>query len=162
MLRRLLASRVAAIVACVALVAVIAFELVRLTEDDSLPRGTAASRSVARDMAVALTSFDHERIDADLERVLALGSPAFERQFRTAMGPSFLEGVTSRRTVSSGRVVVGPTIQRVGSGAATYLVVVNQQIVSEGSDEPARESRVAMLVRVSTAGNPKVQHVEVI
>jgi hypothetical protein len=113
-------------------------------------------------MAVALTSFDHRRIDADLERVLALGSPAFERQFRTAMGSTFLEGVTSRRTVSTGRVVSGPTVQRAGNGAATYLVVVNQQILSEGSDQPARQSRVALLVRVSTGGDPKVQHVEVI
>lgn len=162
MFRRLVDNRVVAIAVCVALVALIAFELVRVGDDGGLPRGSAEGRATAREVAVALTSFDHERIDADLDRVLALGSPEFERQFRTAMGPRFLDGVRTRKTVSTGEVVLGPTVQRVAGESATYLVVVRQQIVSEGSDDPATQSRVAMLVRVSTGPDAKVEHVEVI
>lgn len=162
MLRRLVLNRWLAIAACVALVGVIALELVRLADDRGLPAGTDESRAAARAVAVALTSFDHERIDADLDRVLALGSAEFERQFRSAMGPAFLDGVKSRKTVSTGKVVLGPTIQRVAGDSATYLVVVNQQIVSGSSDDPAQQSRVAMMVRVSTGPSAKVEHVEVI
>jgi hypothetical protein len=53
-------------------------------------------------------------------------------------------------------------VQRVADGRASYLVVVSQQVVSEGSDNPAQQLRVAMLVSVSTGTTPKVESVQVL
>jgi hypothetical protein len=163
-LRRLASNRWLALAVCVVLVGVVALELTTLTDDrgGGLPSAPVASRDVARGFAVAVTSFDHTRIDADLQRVLDYGTPGFEREFRAAMGPGFVDAITSNKRVSTGRVVVGPTVQRVADGRASYLVVVSQQVVSEGSDNPAQQLRVAMLVRVSTGAAPKVESVEVL
>jgi hypothetical protein len=78
------------------------------------------------------------------------------------MGPDFVNGITRNKRVSRGQVVLGPTVQRVADGRASYLVVVSQQVVSEGSDNPAQQLRVAMLVSVSTGATPKVESVEVL
>jgi Mce-associated membrane protein len=155
-------NRWLALGACVVLVGVVAFELYRLTDDRGLPTAPAASRDVARDFAVAVTSFDHKRIDADLQRVLSFGSAGFEREFRAAMGANFVDGVKANKRVSTGKVVAGPTVQRVADGRASYLVVISQQIVSEGSDTPAQQLRVAMLLSVSTTTDPKVESVQVL
>jgi Mce-associated membrane protein len=155
-------NRWLALGACVVLVGVVAFELYRLTDDRGLPSAPAASRDVARDFAVAVTSFDHKRIDADLQRVLSFGSAGFEREFRAAMGANFVDGVKANKRVSTGKVIAGPTVQRVADGRASYLVVVSQQIVSEGSDTPAQQLRVAMLLSVSTTTDPKVESVQVL
>lgn len=164
MLRRLLFNRWLALAACVVLVGVVALELTSLTDGGGggLPRAPAASREVARDFAIAVTSFDHKRIDSDLQRVLDFGTPGFEREFRAAMGPGFVDAIRTNKRVSTGHVVVGPTVQRVADGRASFLVVVSQQVVSEGSDNPAQQVRVAMLVRVSTGAAPKVDSVEVL
>jgi hypothetical protein len=163
-LRRLALNRWLALAVCVVLVGVVALELQRLTDDrgGGLPSAPVASRDVARDFAVAVTSFDHKRIDADLDRVLAYGTPGFEREFRAAMGADFVDAIKTNRRVSTGHVVVGPTVQRVADGRASYLVVVSQQVVSEGSDDPAQQVRVAMLVSVSTSAAPKVESVQVL
>jgi hypothetical protein len=163
-LRRLALNRWLALAVCVALVGVVALELKRLTDDrgGGVPSAPAASRDTARDFAVAVTSFDHKRIDTDLQRVLDYGTPGFEREFRAAMGPDFVNGITTNKRVSHGQVVVGPTVQRVADGRASYLVVVSQQVVSEGSDSPAQQLRVAMLVSVSTGATPKVESVQVL
>jgi hypothetical protein len=163
-LRRLALNRWLALAVCVVLVGVVALELKGLTDDrgGGLPSAPAASRDVARDFAVAVTSFDHKRIDTDLQRVLDYGTPGFEREFRAAMGPDFVDGIRANKRVSTGRVVVGPTVQRVADGRASYLVVVSQQVVSEGSDNPAQQLRVAMLVSVSTGTTPKVESVQVL
>jgi hypothetical protein len=163
-LRRLTLNRWLALAACVLLVGVVALELKSLTDDrgGGLPSAPTASRDVARDFAVAVTSFDHKRIDADLQRVLDYGTPGFEREFRAAMGPDFVDGIKANKRISTGQVVVGPTAQRVADGRASYLVIVSQQVVSEGSDNPAQQLRVAMLVSVSTGGTPKVESVQVL
>jgi hypothetical protein len=161
-LRRLLLNRWLAVAVCVVLVGVIAFELKSLTDDGGLPTAPAASGTVAREFAVAVTSFDHKRIDADLQRVLSFGSSGFEREFRAAMGPKFVDGIKANKRISTGKVVLGPTVQRVADGRASYLVVVSQQIVSEGSDQPAQQLRVAMLLSVSTGSDPRVENVQVL
>ena len=160
---RLFANRWLAGVLVVLLAVGIGFEIRALADDGGgTPSAPAASRDVARKFAVAVTSFDHKRIDQDLARVLAFGTSGFEREFRTAMGPNFIEGIKANKRVSKGTVVVGPSVQRTAKGRAAFLVVVAQQIVSEGSDAAPQSLTVPMLLTVSTDSSPKVENVEVL
>ena len=161
-MRRFRSSQLLAGAVVVALVVGIGFELNALAADRDLPHAPAASRDVARKFAVAVTSFNHKTIDADLKRVLALGTAGFEREFRAAMGANFVQGIKDNKRVSSGRVVSGPTVQRVSGGRAAFLVVVAQRIVSEGSDTAPQSLTSSMLLTVSTGKDPRVENVEVL
>ena len=78
------------------------------------------------------------------------------------MGPNFVQGIKDNKRVSTGRVVSGPTVQRVAGGRTAILVVVAQRIVSEGSDTAPQAITSAMLITVTTAKDPKVENVEVL
>ena len=109
-----------------------------------------------------MTTFDYRRIDADTQRVLAFGTSGFERDFRKAMGDGFAEQATAAKRISVGEVVAGPTTQRVRDDRATLLVVLNQRIVSDGSQDPPQVVRVTMLVTVETDKKPLVTGVQVL
>jgi hypothetical protein len=128
---------------------------------DAEPHATPQAVGLARRFAVAVTSFDHKRLDADVARVLALGTPGFEDKFRQAMGPDFAARIAANKTVSSGRVVAGPRAQRVAGGLVTFLVVVDQQVTSEGGQEKPQVIRVGLLLSVDEQGT-KVSKVEVL
>jgi hypothetical protein len=129
--------------------------------DDAEPRPAPQAVGLARRFAVAVTSFDHKRLDTDIARVLDLGTPGFEAKFREAMGPDFATRIAANKTVSSGRVVAGPRAQRLAGGLATFLVVVDQQVTSEGAQEQPQVIRVGLLVSVDQQGS-KVTKVEVL
>ena len=149
----------------VLLVALVGFEIAALADDDGTgaPEAPRAATRVARDFAVAITSFDHKRIDADVERILSFGDERLERDFRAAMGDGFVEGVERNKRVAVGRVLYGPTVQRVADGSAAFVVVVGQRIVSEAkTDDPPQSLTVSMLVTVTTDDDPIVVEAEVI
>lgn len=159
--RRSLAFGAVAVLAV--LVAAEAFFLVR--GGQRLPDVPDASRDIARDFAVAATSFDYRQIDRDIERVLAFGDAGFVDEFRAAMGEDFVSGVVEARRVSVGEVIAGPTVQRVVDGRAVLLVILNQRVASADEDEvlgPPQHVRVAMLVTVETDDDPRVVAVEVL
>lgn len=161
MLGRLVRNRFLATGVFAALVVVLAFEA-GAVRSGGLPHAPAPSRDVARQFGVAVTSFDYRHVDSDIGRVLALGGPGFGTQFRNAMGANFVDSIKTNKRISSGQVVLGPTVQRVSGGRATFLVVVSQQIVSDGSSTPPQSLRVAMLVTVTTSSRPLVQSVQVL
>jgi Mce-associated membrane protein len=161
-LGRLVRNRFLAAGAVVVLVVLLGFEFKALGSGGGLPHAPAASRDVARQFGVAVTSFDYRQVDADIARVLALGGPGFETDFRNAMGANFVDGIKTNKRISTGHVALGPTVQRVANGRATFLVVVSQQIVSDGSNTPPQSLRVAMLVTVTTSSRPLVQSVQVL
>ena len=131
------------------LVVLLAFELVTLIgADRGGPSASAADVDVARRFAVAATSFDYKRLDADVRRVLDLGSPRLERDFRSAMGPNFTNGIATNKSVSTGVIVVGPRVQTISVGRAIFLVVVDQTVTSEGSPAQPRLVHTGLLVTV--------------
>jgi hypothetical protein len=160
---RLLRSRVVAFGVALALAATLVLEVVTLRRDGGLPHAPSGAAALVRRFGVAVTSFDHRRLDADLARVLALGTPGFERDFRSAMGSDFTARIAANRTVSVGAVVAGPQIQRVDRDRASLLVLLDQRIAAEGSDRPPDVVRVALLVTVQRgAGDPLVAAVQVL
>jgi hypothetical protein len=163
-MRRLLASRLAAGVVCLVLVALIAVGgALLLTDDgDDLPTAPQASVDVAHDFALAATTFDYRRIEQDRERVLAFGSAELRRDFASVMGDDFAERAAEARRVSVGEIVAGPTVQRVADGRATLLVVLNQRVVSDGDEPNPQVVRVSMLVTVETDDEPQVTRVQVL
>jgi hypothetical protein len=149
--------------AAVALAATLAVELVALRRDAGLPEAPPGATALVRTFGVAVTSFDHRRLDADLARVLALGTPGFERDFRSAMGPDFTARIAANRTVSVGSVVAGPRVQRVDGNRASLLVLLDQRITAEGAERPPDIVRVALLVTVQRGpGDPRVAAVQVL
>ena len=146
----------------VLLVALLAFELISLIGSDrGVAKASAADTDVARRFAVAVTSFDHKRLDADVQRVLDLGTPGFERDFRTAMGPNFTDRIAANKSVSTGDIVVGPRIQRVSGGRATFFVVVDQTVASEGSQSQPQLVHTGLLITVQEKDH-KVAAVQVL
>jgi Mce-associated membrane protein len=144
------------------LVLLLAFELIALTRNSGgAPSASAADVGIARQFAVAVTSFDHKRLDADVQRVLDLGTPGFEREFRSAMGPNFTDRIAANKTVSSGEIVAGPRVQTVRGGAATFFVVLDQTVTSEGSQAQPQLVRVGLLVKVQEKDH-KVASVQVL
>ncbi len=156
---RVLRTPWTALVVALALCAGIALEVSTLSGGD-LPAAPDASRDAARRFAVAVTSFDHKRLDADIARVLALGNATFERDFRGAMGADFAKRFADNKTVSVGRIVAGPRVQRAADGRATFLVVVDQRITSEAKpDATPQLDQIVLLVTVEDDG-AKVANVD--
>ena len=137
-------ARGALVLAVVALV----FVGTNVIRGDKAPNAPAASRDLARRFAVAVTSFDHRKLDADVARVLALGTEGFEREFRDAMGADFTDRIAANKTISVGEIVAGPTVQRRAAGRSTFLVVLDQQVTSEGAGGTPQLVRVGLLVTV--------------
>ena len=144
------------------LVLLLAFELIlRVGSDRSTPHASAADTDLARRFAVAVTSFDYKRLDADVQRVLDLGTPGFERDFRSAMGPNFTDKIAANKSVSTGDIVVGPRVQTVSGGRATFFVVVDQTVTSEGSQSQPQLVHTGLLVTVQEKDH-KVASVQVL
>ena len=144
------------------LVLLLAFELVTLTRSGGgVPHASGADVVAARSFAVAVTSFDHKRLDADVQRVLDLGTPGFEREFRSAMGPNFTDRIAANKTVSTGDLVAGPRVQTVSGGRTTFFVVLDQTVTSEGSQAQPQLVRVGLLVTVQDKDH-KVATVQVL
>jgi hypothetical protein len=148
-------------VAVVLLVVLVAFEVVVLTRDRGLPHASASEVTLVRSFALAVTSFDHKRLDADVARVLALGTPGFEGKFRATMGPDFAGRIASNKTVSVGDIIAGPRLQRSSAGQSTFVVVLDQTVTSDGSQSQPQVVRVGLLVTVLDSGQ-KVDGVKVL
>jgi hypothetical protein len=154
--RRLLTNSRIGLLAVVALAAVLAFEVVALTGDDDTGEGGGrpADRRLVSEFAEAIVSFDHRRIDADVARVTALGTPAFRREFDRE-GTAFTKRITDNKLVSVGRVVSGPRLQRVRGNLATFVVVVDQQSTAEGApeDQAPNVDQFVLLVTIDRAAS---------
>ena len=147
----------------IALAAASGVEARALAGGEDLPGIPDEARAMVGRFAVAVTSFDHERVAADVEEVLAFGTPGFEADFRAAMGEDFAARITTNRTVSSGTVIAGPQVQRRTDDRASVLVVVDQRVTSEGADSPPQMVRVGLLVTVQDVdGDPRVAAVQVL
>jgi len=107
-----------------------------------------------------VTTFDSGRVEADIDRILALGTPAFADEFRSTMGETFVADLQASGSVSTGEIVAGPTLQRVDDGTAVFFVVVNQQITApsaapaegEGTDGSGQGAQAAPQSRVVRVG----------
>ena len=150
-MRRLLTNGRLGLIALVLLAGVLAVEAVALTSDDDggTPDPDPADRALALEFAEAIMSFDHRRIDADVARVVALGTPEFRREFERE-GTAFTARITDNRLISVGRIVSGPRLQRVRGRHATFVVVVDQQSSAEGApaDQPPNVDQFVLLVTV--------------
>jgi len=144
------------------LVVLLAFELLALRNSTSgVPTASSADTAAARQFAVAVTSFDHKRLQADVQRVLDLGTPTFEGTFRAAMGPNFTDRIAANKTVSTGEIVAGPRVQSTSGGKTTFFVVLDQSVTSEGSQAQPQLVRVGLLVTVQDKDH-KVSRVDVL
>lgn len=95
-------------------------------------------RRFVEEFALAVTTFDAGRVDADIDRILGYGTTDFAADFRASMGDTFVEDLRASGASSIGEIVAGPTIQRSDNTTAVYFVVVNQRIIAPSS--PASDS----------------------
>jgi hypothetical protein len=161
MIRRVLHSRIAAGVALTGGIALAGFGVAAATDGgDGTPTPDADELALVERFAGAVTTFDSGRVDADIERILALGTPAFAEEFRATMGETFVSDLQASGSVSSGEIVAGPTLQRVDDGTAVFFVVVNQQITAPseapadggGTDDSAGQAQAAPESRIVRVG----------
>jgi hypothetical protein len=160
MIRRVARSRVAAGAALAGGVALAGFGVAAAADDGGgVPSADADELALVERFAGAVTTFDSGRVEADIERILALGTPAFADEFRSTMGETFVADLQASGSVSTGEIVAGPTLQRVDDGTAVFFVVVNQQITApsavpaegqgtDGSGEGAQPAPQSRIVRV--------------
>ncbi|HEY9558537.1 MAG TPA: hypothetical protein VIR58_17490 [Acidimicrobiales bacterium] len=132
MIRRLARSSIAAGVALAGGVAFAGFGVAAAvgTDEGGVPAADADELALVERFAGAVTTFDAGQVEADIERILALGTPTFADEFRSTMGETFVADLQASGSVSSGEIVAGPTLQRVDDGTAVFFVVVNQQITA--------------------------------
>ena len=161
MIRRVARSRIAAGAALAGGVALAGFGVAASADDGGgLPSADADELALVERFAGAVTTFDSGRVEADIDRILALGTPAFAEEFRSTMGETFVADLQASGSVSSGEIVAGPTLQRVDDGTAVFFVVVNQQITApsaapaegEGTDGSGQGAQAAPQSRVVRVG----------
>ena len=109
-----------------------------------------------------MTSFDYEQVDADIARVLAFGTPAFEHDFRSAMGADFVDRIVANKRTSIGQVVSGPSVVTAGSDFTTFVVLLDQAIAVDGAEEAPQVVRVGLLVTVDADADPRVTGVQLL
>ncbi|HEY2427360.1 MAG TPA: hypothetical protein VGI06_00410 [Acidimicrobiales bacterium] len=144
----------------VALAVILGFEIADLRGRPGVPTATAAETTVARNFAVAVTSFDYRRISQDTARAVAFGSPSYRPDLLAALGPSFVNGIVANKRISTGTVADGPVVQSGPPGRVVFLVVINQQITSVGSQSAPQTARVALVIAVSRGPSPAVVGVQ--
>jgi hypothetical protein len=83
---------------------------------------------------------------------------AAAQSFALGIGP---ERIARDRKVLSSQIVVGPRVQTVANGWATFLVVLDQTVTSEGSQAQPQLVRVGLLVKVQEKDH-KVASVQVL
>lgn len=161
MIRRVARSRIAAGAALAGGVALAGFGVAAAADDGGgVPSADADELALVERFAGAVTTFDSGRVEADIDRILALGTPAFAEEFRSTMGETFVADLQASGSVSSGEIVAGPTLQRVDDGTAVFFVVVNQQITApsaapaegEGTDGSGQGAQAAPQSRVVRVG----------
>lgn len=131
-IRRVARRPLAAGVALVLAISLAVFAVTQVVggDDDDLPEPDESATAVARDFALAVTTFDYRDAQGSIDRVLSFGDAGFEAEFRAAMGEDFLANLEGAQSISRGRVVSGPTAQRSSEGATSFLVIVDQTITS--------------------------------
>ena len=144
MLRRrlsiLLRSRIASSIAVIVGIVVAGIGGAGLLADgDDGPTADEADVRLVEDFALAVTTFDSGRVDADIGRILDFGTRDFASDFQASMGETFIEDIRASGASSVGEIVAGPTIQRTEGSTAIYFVVVNQRIIAPSSAESTGE-----------------------
>lgn len=135
--RRPLAAGVALVLAIA--LAVFAVNEAIAADDGDLPEPDESATAVARDFALAVTTFDYRDAQGSIDRVLSFGDAGFEAEFRAAMGEDFLANLQGAQSISRGRVVSGPTAQRSSDGSTSFLVIVDQTITSGATTTTAAD-----------------------
>jgi Mce-associated membrane protein len=108
--------------------------------------------------AVNLTTVDHTRVEADVQRILDSATGAFREDFASRSGP-FIDVVQQARSTSSGTVTEAG-LESVDGDEGRVLVAVTVTTSSlDVADQPLRYWRMALTVR-KVDGGAKVAKVD--
>ncbi|MET4433366.1 Mce protein [Mycolicibacterium sp. 624] len=113
---------------------------------------------VARQGALNLTTIDHTRIDADIQRILDSSTGSFHDDFQRRSAP-FAEVVRKAQSTSQG-TIVDAGIESAGDGSAQILVAVAVKTTNAANqDDGRRQWRMRISVQEAD-GSAKVSNVD--
>lgn len=111
----------------------------------------ASAVEAARERTIAVTSYDHRRLDEDVAGVLATATGDFEQEY-TATVESLRETFVSGQVVATATVVAagleGEVVETEAGERAVVVVAVDQVITAAGAEPRTEPNRLRMtLVR---------------
>lgn len=113
---------------------------------DDREQDRRSALDAARERTVALTSYDHRRLDADFARVLETATGPFAQEYAATTGslrPTFVE----QEAVATGEVVAAG-LESASGDRAVAVVAVDQVIRTRGASPRTERNRLRMtLVR---------------
>lgn len=130
--------------------------------DASAVQVRASAVEAARERTVALTSYDHRRLDEDVAGVLATATGAFEQEYASTVE-------SLRETFVSGQVVATATVVAAGlegevvedeTGERAVVVVAVDQVITTAGAEPRTEPNRLRMTLVRPDGTWLVEGVE--
>lgn len=106
-----------------------------VAEERSAAADERAALATGREAAVAFTSYDHRRIEEDLERVAAMSTGDFREEFTRALG-ALTEAIEQAEGVSAGTVTQAGLL-RIGPDSAVVAAAVDASVTNRQTEEPA-------------------------
>ncbi|HWJ80782.1 MAG TPA: hypothetical protein VNS55_00990 [Nocardioides sp.] len=107
----------------------------QVREERSADDGTAAALSVARQAAVAFTSYDHRHIDEDLERVTDISTGDFREEFTKALG-ALTGAIRKAHGVSEGEVTQAGVVSS-SDRTTVVIAAVDATITNKQTEKPS-------------------------
>src|SRR3546814_11965287 len=132
MIRRLARSSIAAGVALAGGVAFAGFGVAAAvgTDEGGVPAADADELALVERFAGAVTTFDAGQVEADIERILALGTPTFADEVRSTMAETFAPDLPASGHVSSGAIVALPPLKLLADGPSAFFALGTPQITT--------------------------------
>lgn len=154
------ATRVAWTVAAALALAVIIAGVALARQGPSPAERRDDALAASRRFALALSAYDHRRLDRDVAEVLALSTGTFREQYDRALDTTAREALRENEAVATARVLTGPLLARLGTDDARTFTVLEQRVRTKGAAAQVRRTRVD-IVLVHTSQGWKADRVEV-
>jgi Mce-associated membrane protein len=115
--------------------------------------------AVSERFAVALTSYDHRRLERDFARVRSMSLAGFRDEYDSLLGGQSAEALRASEAVSKATVETGPLVASMTDDEARTFTVVVQTVTNKENPEGQRVRTRVELYLVKTVAGWKIDRV---